>query len=213
MESDFFDKPFKEVIELASSKNPTPGGGSVSAMAGVLGASLGSMVANITLGKAENAKHAPTLNRILSIFARGKEQLMKLAQDDMRAFEALLTSYRLPKGTDVEKDARDRAIKKNMVQAVTIPLKISGQSLDLLIEVKNLTKYSSVSVLSDLASAAVLLESAVRSSMIHVDVNLERISHDHEYATIMESKQNFMKSSRSLMEEILELVNNRHETT
>ena len=95
-------KTVSEFVDEVSRDTPAPGGGSVAALAGSLGASLATMVANLTT---RNKKYAEVRQDMCAIAERGqrvKDRLCALVDEDTRAFNRLLETFRLPKGTDEE---------------------------------------------------------------------------------------------------------------
>src|SRR6266478_4818776 len=89
--------------ELVAASTPTPGGGSVAAYCGVLAASLGQMVCNLTIGKQKYAEAGPRLLEIKSQLEQLSSRMRELIAEDAASFEAVLRAYRLPKETEDQK--------------------------------------------------------------------------------------------------------------
>jgi formiminotetrahydrofolate cyclodeaminase len=204
-----YEKPFSELIELACSKSHVPGGGSVTAMSGALGASMGAMVANLTLGKKGYEERESEVKVLLNHFLEGIAEIKKLTQEDMDSFDALLKSYRLPRETDSQKEARREAIRKDTIQAAMIPLKIASLANNLLFHNSRLSVIGNGSVVNDCAVAAILLESAVRAAMLSVDVNFENIDDPVVKEEIRDKKEKILSEAKKAMEDSLKVVASR----
>ena len=111
----FIDKSVKHYIEQTASGEPTPGGGSVAALVGTLGAALTSMVNNLTVGKkAYEELPEDTKAKIEKNFKEIQvlvEELSKIVDEDTQAFSKVMEAFKLPKETEEEKAARSQAIQ------------------------------------------------------------------------------------------------------
>src|SRR3989442_5880801 len=97
--------------ELVAASTPTPGGGSVAAYCGVLAASRGQMVCNLTIGKQKYAEAEPRVKQVKAELEGLSIRLRELIAEDAASFEAVLRAYRLPKETDAEKAERSLQIQ------------------------------------------------------------------------------------------------------
>jgi formiminotetrahydrofolate cyclodeaminase len=206
---DFYNKPFSEVLDLACSRSHVPGGGSVSAMSATLGASMGAMVANFTLGKKGYEQSFGEAEKLLAIFKDGIKEIKRLTLEDMQAFDSLLNAYRLPKDTEKEKEKRKNEIQVGTIYAAQVPLKISGLARDLLLANSRLAEIGNGSVVNDCAVACILLEAAVRAAMLSTDVNCEFIKNDEVKKEIQAKKETILNEAKAAMEETLAKVAGR----
>jgi formiminotetrahydrofolate cyclodeaminase len=185
----FYDLPFSEIIRRAGSRNPSPGGGAASAMAGVLGASMASMVANVSMGKPRlegfRLEHEALLDRVW----KGVGSLKALTVRDMEAYQGLLAARRLPQGTAEQKAAREGEVELCLIEATLAPLEIAVAADGLLAAVLRLGEICAECVLSDVSVAAMLLEAAVRSAAKSVEVNLPGID-DRRLRDDLEARKN-----------------------
>src|SRR6056297_3825511 len=108
--SRYFDKPFAAILEESASKSPTPGGGSVAAMAGSFGAAMVSMVANLTTGE-KYAEHEGEVADILARIEDVMNTLERQVDEDMAVFGAFMDALKMPKGSDEEKSVRREALQ------------------------------------------------------------------------------------------------------
>jgi formiminotetrahydrofolate cyclodeaminase len=208
-EENLYDKRFSEIIELASSKSHVPGGGSVTAMSATLGASMGAMVANLTLGKKGYESHTTEVKLILDTMVEGIEEIKKLTQEDMDCFDALLKSYRLPRETDSQKEKRKEAIRQDTIKAALTPLKIASVANNLLFHNARLAVIGNSGVVNDSAVSCIILEAAVRAAMLSVDVNYESIEDPVVKEEIKDRKEKILSEAKKTMEETLATVASR----
>jgi formiminotetrahydrofolate cyclodeaminase len=167
--------------ELVAAGTPTPGGGSVAAYCGVLAASLGQMMCNITIGKPKYAAAESRLKEITDQLKRLSGRLRELIADDAASFDAVLAAYRLPKETDDEKTKRTEQIQVAMQGAVDVPFETARRSFEVLKLLGELAGIGTPSVLSDVAVGAQLALVAIRGASYNVSVNLDSLS-DHDLA-------------------------------
>ncbi|GAO29707.1 glutamate formiminotransferase [Geofilum rubicundum JCM 15548] len=124
-----------QFVENTASESPAPGGGSVSACMGAMGAALGSMVANLSAHKRGWEAQWETFAQWAEKGKTFQDQLLRLVDEDTRAFNAILSAFQLPKSTDQEKQDRRTAIQKATRYAIEVPLKVmelSYQSMEVM---------------------------------------------------------------------------------
>ena len=162
--------------ELVAAGTPAPGGGSVSAYCGVLAASLGQMVCNLTIGKQKYAEAETRLTEIRSELERLSARLRELIAEDAASFEAVLQGYRLPKETDEQKAHRAAQIQIALRGAIEVPAETAQCGFDALKRLRELADIGNANALSDVAVGAQLAQTAVRGASYNVGVNLDSIS-------------------------------------
>jgi len=126
--SGLMSMPVKDLVTEVSRDTPAPGGGSIAALAGALGAALASMVANLT--KAKDEDHQGRLLRAAEDAHRVRDALVLAVDEDTGAFNAYMEARRLPQATKEEKAARDAAMLEGLKVAVAVPLKTAELSLE-----------------------------------------------------------------------------------
>lgn len=160
-----------EFILALASKAPVPGGGGASALVGAIGMALGSMVANLTLGK---KKYAHVESEIQALLVRSSaliDQLMSLVTQDAEAFYPLSQSYGLPQGTESEKLARDIATQEALVFATQVPLSISKACLEAIQLHRDYAKIGSRIAISDIGVGVILCKAALQGAALNVLIN------------------------------------------
>jgi formiminotetrahydrofolate cyclodeaminase len=176
-------KSLGNFAELVAAGTPAPGGGSVSAYCGVLAASLGEMVCNLTIGKQKYAEAEPRLTEIRSELERLGGRLRELIAEDAASFEAVLQAYRLPKDSDEQKAHRAAQIQIALRGAVDVPVETARRGFDVLKLLRELADIGNPNALSDVAVGAQLAQTAIRGASYNVGANLDSIS-DREAADL-----------------------------
>ena len=166
------DEPIAKYLADAAAKLPAPGGGSVSALAGALGASMASMAANFTVGKKKFRDVEPQVRDLLEKFQDGMNELLGLVDRDVEAYSTVSAAYAMPKDTDEQKKARTAAIQDALKVALDAPLKTLRQCHRLVGLLDRLVETANPNLISDVGVAAILLEAALRGAKINVEINL-----------------------------------------
>ena len=117
-------EPLQVYLDDAASKKPAPGGGSVSACVGALGAALVSMVCNLTQGREKFADVETEIVALVGQAEAARGRLEQLLQDDTTAYNGVIDAYKMPKDTDAEKAARKAAVQDGLIIAADVPLEI-----------------------------------------------------------------------------------------
>ena len=155
-------------LEKLSSASPTPGGGSASALAGALSASLVAMVAGLS----------PKQKRIVDIRRRSlviQKRLYRAIKEDAESYEAVLKAFRLPKRTENERLIRTKAIQKAYQKATVTPQWVSEQSVKLLEYSHILILKGNPNAISDAGVAAFLADTALKGGLLNIGINLSAI--------------------------------------
>lgn len=164
--------PIESYLADAAAKLPAPGGGSVSALAGALGATMAEMAANFTVGKKKFRDVEPEVQDILDQCDAGYHQLLELMDRDVEAYSTLDKAFAMPKNTDEEKVARKEAIQDGLRVALSAPLETLRQCLALIRLLDRLVETANPNLISDVGVAAILLEAALRGAKMNVEINL-----------------------------------------
>ncbi len=168
----------KGFINETSSDSPAPGGGSVAALCGALGAALAAMVGNLTVGKKGYEGVAAEMDA-LSVAAQGhKEFLLQAIDADTDAFNAVMTARRLPKKSDEEKEARQRAIDNANRGAVEVPLSVLRRMPSLVELVRIAAERGNINAVSDAAVAAACVATCAEGVFFNVMINLPSLASD-----------------------------------
>ena len=170
-----------EVLAAIRSPNPTPGGGSASAIAGALGASLLAMVAAMSGHRAASDEDANRLQAAGWLCTEISERLTDLIDQDSEAYDLVVAAYRLPRLSDEERTARSAAIQKALIGAVDAPLPVMRRSAEAVENAAIVAAFGNRNAASDVGVALELLAAAQRGAKLNVDINLVSIK-DADYA-------------------------------
>jgi len=172
----------EQFVNAVAAPTPTPGGGSVAALAGALGAALGEMVCRLTLNRKSFAAHQPALEEALSRLTDLRERLMENIDRDAQSYNAVIAAFKLPKTTEWEQQARAQAIEAASKAAAAVPLETAQMTFELARVIEDLRAITISSAASDLAVALYLAAAARRGALENVRANLPSI-HDREWVT------------------------------
>ena len=169
----YIDGAIRSYLDMASSDNPTPGGGSVAACAGALGMSMACMAANFTVGRKKFADVQEAVTEQLAICDAARTRLQSLIDEDVQGYGAVSEAYGLPKTTLEEKAARTEAIQRALVAAMAAPLEVVRECRKALVAIGGLVDVANPNLISDVGVAALLAESALRAGKLNVEINLK----------------------------------------
>jgi len=164
-------KTFQEYLDDLSSNSPTPGGGNAAAIAGALAASLGEMVCNLTIGKKKYADVETEMTGLKGKFLEHRRIFLELSVKDNEAFNKVMTSMKLPKDTEEQKETRLQKIEKSTYGAIEVPADVMKSCADILPLLKIVIEKGNKNSLSDAGVAASLIASSARSAYLNVLIN------------------------------------------
>ena len=195
-------------VEELSANSPAPGGGSVSALAGALGAALSSMVAALTHEKKEMLDSKPEMDRIGVEAQALKDRLTFLVDEDTAAFNKVMEANRLSATSDDEKNEKDLAVDAANKYAIEIPMETAEKSFRV-IELSNiLVEKGNLNSVSDAGVAAEVALAGVSGACMNVLINLPGVE-DDDYCDIMRLKvESLLEKSESLQKIVFEKTMN-----
>ena len=194
--------------ELASS-SPAPGGGSVAALAGSLGAALSSMVCNLTIGK---EKYNDVEGDIKEVFKKCEEirkRLTKLIDEDTQAFNDVIKAFKMAKETEEQKKKRSNAIQEGYKKAASVPLETAKTCEKILDLAKVVAEKGNQNSITDSAVSALMAQAGVESAVLNVKINLGSIKDETFVKNISSELDLLNKNTRKKTEEILSFVNSK----
>lgn len=172
------DKTVAGFLDEVASHSAAPGGGSVAALAGALGAGLTAMVCRLTIGKKKYAEVEAEMQDVLGKVEELRAQFTALIEKDTEAFQAVMRAFSLPKETDEQKEVRSSAIQEATKSAALVPLQVMelcGRTLPL---TQIAAAKGNVNSLSDAGVAAAMLSAACVGAALNVHINLGTIQDD-----------------------------------
>ncbi len=171
----YIDGPLRHFMDKLASKSPEPGGGSVAALTGALGAALVSMVSNLTLGKEKYKDVQPQIEQLLKESEKLRDEMQGLIQKDTEAYGALSVVYKMPKSTDDEKAARALKMQEALKEACKVPFEIGLKSLDVARLAERAAAIGNVAAVSDAGVAVLLAQACAQSAALNVKININSI--------------------------------------
>lgn len=176
----YLDQPLRSFLEDTASKTPTPGGGSVAALVGSLGAALLCMVGNFTLGKPKFEKVERDVREILKEADKLKGKLSGLIQKDIEVYARFSQTSRMPRDTSELKEKRRQALQIALKNATQVPLTTAKLALRLLELAQLLVSKGNPNLITDVGVGALLADAALQSAALNVQINLSYIK-DEEF--------------------------------
>ena len=172
----------RDFTEELGSANPTPGGGSVAALCGALGAALSAMVSRITLGNEKYSEVWQSMGAVQRAAGLMAGHFLELVQRDSHAYQAVMAAIKLPTETEEEKGARHKAIQEAMKNAARVPLETLRTSEKLIVLTKEAVERGNPNTLTDAGAALQLARTAAVVAAYNVRINLPGLQ-DEEFVT------------------------------
>jgi formiminotetrahydrofolate cyclodeaminase len=165
------DRPIASWLGDLASASPTPGGGAAAGVAAATGAALIAMVGHLTIGKKGFEDMDARMRSMVETADGERDSFLALADEDARAFESVMASFRLPKETDEEQRARTLQIQLAYEAAAAVPLELAKRSVQLMELAEDATAMGNPHAASDGYSAGGLLFAAAIAAMANVRIN------------------------------------------
>lgn len=168
--------------ELASN-SPAPGGGSVAALSGALGASLIEMVCQLTVGKEKYKDNWDEMAEIIRKCSVERKRLTELIDEDTNAFNDVMQAFRMPKGTDEEKALRSEAIQKGYRKAIDTPVETAQRCLKLMEMAIPVAERGNPNSITDAGVGSDMAASGLEGAVLNIRINLGSIK-DQDYVNV-----------------------------
>lgn len=206
-EKKLVDMTCADFADETASESPAPGGGSISAYMGALGAALGTMVANLSA-------HKPGWDDQWEMFSdhaeKGRDiqvRLMRLVDEDTEAFNRIMAVFSMPKATPEEKEARAAALEAATIHAAEIPLqtmKTAFEAFDLL---EAMAREGNPNSVSDVGVGALAVRSAILGAQLNVKINAAGIKDRTIAQQLIDDAEEIAAYASSREQGILNIVN------
>ncbi len=193
-------------VHETASESKAPGGGSISAAMGAMGAALGTMVANLSSHKRGWDERWEEFSQWAE---RGKachDELLKLIDDDTDAFNKIVAAWRLSSSTDEEKAAKKQAIQNATKEAISIPFRVMEVALESMSVAKGMAETGLSASASDAGVAALAARSAVMGAFLNVKINSPDVEDKAWLKDILDRGAAIQEQAKQLEAEILALV-------
>lgn len=200
----YIDQPLRHFMDKLASKSPEPGGGSVAALVGSLGAALVSMVANLTVGKEKYKDVQPQVEALLLESEMLRSEMQDLVQKDTEAYGALSAVYKMPKNTDAEKAARTARMQEALKKACEVPFQIGMKSLDVARLAERAADIGNLAAVSDAGVAVLLAQACAQSAALNVKINVNSIKDEAFNKDTWTRMQDVLKQVAGLEKSVME---------
>ena len=166
------NKSVRDLLAAFASSDPTPGGGSASAVASAMGASLLLMVAALPKTRHGTDEDRAALAGAAAALVGVQQQLVEAIDADSVAYDAVVAAYKLPRASDPEQTARKAAIQRAVRGATDVPLGVMRLSVVGLRHAKAVAQHGHRAAASDVGVAVALLNAGARGARLNVDINV-----------------------------------------
>ncbi len=202
----YIDQSMRHFLDKLASKSPEPGGGSVAALTGSLGAGLVSMVCSLTLGKEKYKDVQPQVEALIKESEKLRVEMQDLIQKDTEVYGGLSEVYKMPKNTDAEKAARTAAMQVALKKACQVPFEIGLKSLEVAQLAQRAAEIGNVAAVSDAGVAVLLAQACAQSAALNVKINVNSIKDDAYNKETWSKMEAVLKQVAALEKTVMEMT-------
>jgi formiminotetrahydrofolate cyclodeaminase len=174
--TDIKDTEIEQFLAALASQSATPGGGSAAAIIGAMGAALVSMVCNLTIGKKKYAEVEGEMKDVLAKSEALRVKLIGMIEDDVKAFDAVMGAYGMPKEFDADTAKRDQAIQAALKLATDVPMACARAARQVIDIAATASDKGNLNVISDAGVGVLAGYAALRSAALNVFTNARMIT-------------------------------------
>jgi glutamate formiminotransferase/formiminotetrahydrofolate cyclodeaminase len=203
------DMTLKGFTSETASESPAPGGGSISAAMGAMGAALGVMVANLSAHKAGWDDRWEEFSEWAEKGKNYMDQLILLIDEDTNAFNRIMDAFGLPKSTPEEQAIRKKSIQDATLYAIEIPFKVMNLCYQSMEVMKAMAEIGNPNSVSDAGVGALAARSGVIGAFLNVKINASGLDDKSKIADFLLKGEQIVEEANALERNILEIVNNK----
>lgn len=203
------DLNLQQFTEETASESPAPGGGSISAYMGAMGAALGTMVANLSSHKRGWDNRWEEFSDWAEKGKYYHDQLIRLVDEDTLAFNAIMDAFGLPKSSEEEKMARKQAIDNATKYAIEVPFKVMGLCYESMQVMKVMAEIGNPNSVTDAGVGALAARAGVQGAFLNVKINTSGYSDKIFVQKIRSEGRRIEQAAIDLEKSILEVVNSK----
>lgn len=196
----------QEFLDVLSSKEPVPGGGGASALAGALGNALGQMVANLTIGKKKYAQVEDEIKELAERMKGIQGQFTALADQDAKVFAPLAKCYSLPSGTEEEKAYKAEVMEARLLEASLVPMEIMEKAWEMLEIMDILADKGSRMAVSDVGVGVQFIRTALLGAVMNVYINTKSMKNREKAEEMNEKAERLIKEGTEAADRIYQKV-------
>ncbi len=198
-----------DFMEELSSSSPAPGGGSVAALSGSLGASLIEMVCNLTVGKEKYKDNWEDIEKVLKKVPGLRMRLLELVDEDTNAFNDVMAAFRMPKETDEQKQARSAKIQEGYKKAIATPIETAIACMEVLELSLPISTKGNPNSITDVGVGAQMAATGLDGAIFNVKINLGSIK-DQDFVVAKNKEINeLIDRKNKVLTEVLKNVDER----
>lgn len=202
-------KKITDFVDELASDSPAPGGGSVAALCGALSAALASMVANLTYDKKGYKKYNQEMDSVAAEAQQLKAKLVDLVDRDTEAFNEVMVAFGLPKKTDEDVEARDKAINAATKKAASVPFEVVSLTPELVRLCRKVAEFGNRNLTPDAGVSGLTAALAARGATYNVRVNLQGLPDDDFSKRLCEESDRMLAEVDSVVAEIRKIIEER----
>lgn len=203
------DMTLTEFADETASESPAPGGGSISAYVGALGVSLGTMVANLSSHKRGWDERWKEFSDWAEKGQKLKDELVRLVDEDTRAFNKIMDAFGMSKSTDEEKKARKEAIESASKYAMEVPFRVMEKAYESMEVMEAMAKEGNPNSVSDAGVGALCARTAVLGAYLNVKINAGGIDDQKFISSLISKGSDLAEKAHRKEERILHIVNQK----
>ena len=196
----------QEFLDVLSSKEPVPGGGGASALAGALGNALGQMVSNLTIGKKKYALVEDEIKELAERMKGIQGQFSALADQDAKVFAPLAKCYSLPSGTEEEKAYKAEVMEARLLDASLVPMEIMEKASEMLEIMDILADKGSRMAVSDVGVGVQFIRTALLGAVMNVYINTKSMKNREKAEEMNEKAEHLIKEGTEAADRIYQKV-------
>ena len=208
MKTPWMEMTVRDFQAALASSSPTPGGGTAAAIALGQASALTVMVCDLTIGKEKWKEGWDIAEEAMLLSVKIMSRAGDLADEDSDAFDEVMASFKLPKGTDEEVSIRRTAIRNATLKATEKPYETAELALDLLKVLPELAKKGNANAVSDVGVAGLLASAACKGALFNVDINLGSLPDDYASEIRMNAPK-IQEESRMFSRQVMDAVRDK----
>lgn len=196
----------QEFLDVLSSKEPVPGGGGASALAGALGNALGQMVSNLTIGKNKYALVEDEIKELAERMKGIQGQFTQLADQDAKVFAPLAKCYSLPSDTEEEKAYKAEVMEARLLDASLVPMEIMEKAAEMLEIMDILADKGSRMAVSDVGVGVQFIRTALLGAVMNVYINTKSMKNRGKAEEMNEKAERLIREGTEAADRIYQKV-------
>ena len=196
----------QEFLDVLSSKEPVPGGGGASALAGALGNALGQMVSNLTIGKKKYALVEDEIKELAERMKGIQGQFTQLADQDAKVFAPLAKCYSLPSDTEEEKAYKAEVMEARLLDASLVPMEIMEKAAEMLEIMDILADKGSRMAVSDVGVGVQFIRTALLGAVMNVYINTKSMKNRGRAEEMNEKAERLIREGTEAADRIYQKV-------